>query len=759
MSVLKKNISILSLLTLVFLSVPTFAFAEGTITGIEGILWSLVNTVFGFFMGLAGLLLNYGVTAFVIGFGDQFSSSGVGFVVDALWINVRDIFNITFIFGLVYIGFKMILNSDDSGTRRALVSLILAALLVNFSLFFTKVIVDFSNILATQIVTGGFGDVVNGKGISDHFMNAMNLTSLWGGDKSVGDVGYGYIFGAAILFIVGTFVFAAGGIMLIIRYAALNLYMVMSPLMFLGWVFPGLQRVTSDYWKGFLGRAFFAPAYLLLVFFAYSIINQFYNSQSAGPNFKTLFNSKGNDIEASFGATLAPFILTCIFLIAAVVVASKLSADGASTAMKMGQSLSRRAQRGATRMAGGIAGGATFGLAARAGRNTAGRRAHYLLNSQDAKARNFRDNASKTLSGKLKFQAAQKLAGASFDGRQVNGLGAATGLGSGVTGGWDKRIKDNKQNEQDFAKALGTNDILEADGKTVREEFKARVDEATENELRTNAGIKAAEANKVAKETEKAAAEVANETAKKELAIKQEAIAKAKEPFNKKVLELEAKLERAIKFQPDNTREREAIQKELDETRQSVSGDLDAIDTRFKPELEAAEKEVKDTDAKIKEATAALTASGKIIEQSIANAKKIAQNNVKYARQNDYADQLDKSANFWAGRSTEEDIATGSLAANFGAGAGMAAGSLVGGIALAPLLGAAVAGTAASGRGATQRASAAHIRSLYSGEAKGIADLENQIKQTNLMSEAFARASREQGAFTPPPAPAPDTAS
>ncbi|MCA9354108.1 MAG: hypothetical protein KC877_01160 [Candidatus Kaiserbacteria bacterium] len=385
MKKLRHYLPALLLLTpVVVLLFPNVTFAADP-DAIHEVLWGVVVSFFGHVLaGTGGLLLNYGVNDFVIGFGHYFNSGGVGVAVNQLWASVRDLFNITFIFGLVYLGFRMILNSDDSSTRRALVYLILAALLVNFSLFITKFVVDFSNVLATQIVTNGFplGSTIPGAkmgdwwydkyDISGSFMNDLGITTLFGQESlktAVSNKGglssggyYGFIFGAMILFIIMAFVFAAGGILLIIRFAALCLYMVLSPLMFLGWVFPQLQSVTSKYWRGFLGRAFFAPLYLLLVYFAGKIIYQFYGSKVNGePNFAAIFGRDGASIQANFGGTIPPFVLSCVFLIAAIVVANKMSADGSAAAIRIGQNLKNRAQRRLQRTAQAVPGAAWRG--------------------------------------------------------------------------------------------------------------------------------------------------------------------------------------------------------------------------------------------------------------------------------------------------------------------------------------------------------------------------------------------------------------
>jgi hypothetical protein len=360
-----KKLYIFPLLALLLL-LPGVASADF----ITDTLYSIVVSVFGSFAGLGGLILNYSINNYVVGFGDHFSTGGVGVAVNTLWTVVRDLFNLTFIFGLLYIGFRMILDSENSNTRRWLAYLIIAALLVNFSLYITKVVVDFSNILATQIVVNGFAyttDPITNVAkvdVSGSFMSSLGIQELFSiksipTDIEGGGGAFGYIFGSAIIFIVMAFVFAAGGFLLIIRYAVLVLYMILSPLMFLGWVFPQLQSFTTKYWTGFLGRAFFAPIYILMLYFADTIIRSYYNYQEVttggdGPAYTQVFGSGGgSSVEANFGNTIPPFILACIFLIAALIISQKMGAQGATTAVNMGRNISNRAkqvvQRQATR--------------------------------------------------------------------------------------------------------------------------------------------------------------------------------------------------------------------------------------------------------------------------------------------------------------------------------------------------------------------------------------------------------------------------
>ncbi|USN89147.1 MAG: hypothetical protein H6780_01875 [Candidatus Nomurabacteria bacterium] len=460
MSSRTHHITIITILVTLLMLVPLLSFAQGSeAPWFQQALWSLVVGFFGRLVGLAGLALDWGVNEYVVGFGTNFLTSGIGGAVDILWVAVRDIFNITFIFGLVFIGLKMILNSDDPGTRRWLVSLIMAALLVNFSLYITKTVVDFSNIMATQIAKGfpkdaSTGDLTVSLGFMDTF-GIQNILST--GDSAMpktetDGAGYAYIFGAMILFIVTAFVFAAGAIMLFIRYAALCLYMVLSPLMFLSWVFPQMSSITSKYWHGFLGRSFFAPIYLLLVYFSIYLLNAWAKVMSVNgqkPNYPETFSGMGSATLTNFGSTLPPFMLACIFMIAAVVVANKMGADGASTMIGFGKNLQGRAQRSLQR--------AAIRTTKSAAANTAGRGARRLsyatgaaLDRQISRMQNANKN---TVAGKLARKVGNSVV---VDDLRREGSTKLKNAKFGM-----KYTRDEEQNRKDTINAqVGANDVV-----------------------------------------------------------------------------------------------------------------------------------------------------------------------------------------------------------------------------------------------------------------------------------------------------------
>lgn len=704
----------LSLLTamLVFSALfllPQLLFAQETngeknwmMAGLQGLLYSIINVVFGTLAGLAGLLLNEAVTTYVIGFGDLYKDSGLGYTIDNLWSTVRDIFNLTFIFGLVYIGFKMIFNSGDSSAKRMLGSLVLAALLVNFSLFITKFVIDFSNIAAAQLAEG-----FNNAGtyaISDGFMNLMGISGLFSTGGSLADMttskGFAFIFGSLILYIVAAFVFAAGGMLLIIRFVVLNIYMILSPLMFLGMVFPGFSNVSREYWSGFLSRAFFAPAYILMLYFAHQILVNMKGVGAGTAQMAEVFGS-ANPVP-SFASTIPYFILTAVFMIAALVVAQKMGAQGATSALAIG----KRMSTGTRKYVQGKAGSATFGAAASASQRTIGYGAQKLSNNKK-----LNTWAGKSWVGEKTLKATRVVADTSFDARQVAGFGAAAGIGTGVKGGYNSRIAAKNKADADFAKSLGETKVeKDLTGNYVDAEIKERV--------------------------EKNLAEITADP-KSTLSLRTQMEAEAKQ----KATAAKAALEEAKKNS-------DTAQKTLTDKIQKL--EQDKKKTILQPELDKIDSELAEANAELTKSGAAVVTlqqdfnkATKAAEKATDNVKKAqaeaveaAESRVTFEKQLAFIQRQEQSAAKW--RSGIAKV-TGSAAAGGGAlytGLGSAGAIGATGVGLAFAAGAPIV----SSFGAQNQESADNLRKIYGKDGtvrKKAKDKEDNLK---ILSEQIKSA-------------------
>ncbi len=433
------------------------------------LIYGVVVGVFGRILLFGAGILSFAVNYFVIGAGEVFTNWGVGYAVDQTWSTVRDFFNLTFIFGLVYIGFKMILGSDDSRAQKTLLSLIGAALLVNFSLFITKFVVDVANSAAAMMAmalkdSSGTAITSNlGTGLVNllHLSSALNIGAAEAGDaaevmseSAVKAVVIAFI--TVILFSIAAFTFAVGGILLIVRFIVLAFYMIFSPLMFLGWVFPDFNNYSRKYWSGFLSQAFMAPAYIFCLYFSIIVLQNFeYHLPSGGLDLSFVVAKLGdNSMLAAFY-----YVFAIILFLGSASVAKKMAKDGGGAVMDTTLRVVNRAEKiGSNTLkvvtvgaAAGAAGASVRGVSSGAG--FAGRR---VIGGTADKLRNNTNLQKATTQSGLGGFAARRLMGASetlsdasFDVRNVKvgkkTLGERTGSGKGAKKGYATRMKDREK--------------------------------------------------------------------------------------------------------------------------------------------------------------------------------------------------------------------------------------------------------------------------------------------------------------------------
>jgi len=707
----KATISITLVATLLLLF-PWIVFGQLDIDDpIQTFFWKFVNLVFGWFVWVGGTLLDHAITSYVVGFGDQFRDTGLGFAVHELWTMVRDFFNLFFIFGLVYIGFKMILNSGDSKARHMLAGIVMAGLLVNFSLFFTKFIVDFSNVMATQLA-GAFTTTSGDYEAAASFANVLGITSLFGfgGPEGLDAVqkggGFAYIFGTMVLYLILGFVLAAGGLLLMIRFVVLNIYMILSPVMFLGWVFPGMADLSQTYWKGFLKRAFFAPAYLMMLYFAYFVTHQFTVSTSR-ESFAELFVN-ADSAAKSFDTTIPFFIIICGFLVAAILVAQKMGAEGANLSVSLGKKMAGQAGR--------AAGSMTLGVAAAGSRQVVGGTAHLISQNKSFQEWTAKDRTGIT---RQAMNLTRGVANSSFDARQ--GLGMTGVLGKGKTGGYTTRVKEQEKADTELKQFFNKTNIKDKNGKLTKEAQK-KVDEA----LKKDKSYADAEKKKTA-----------TKEANKKLKDKETKLNDAKKPKLKELNDLETKLKATDE---KNVVEINRIEKEM----QTTKLEIESIENSF-----GAENLAKDIAAGATAEKVATAEATRIHDQIT----KQTEADLIYGNQIAFQQRLDSSGEFWQHKAVQ--------VASAGA-AGAAAAVLTGGLSL-PVTGAIALAAAGAGAATSktygmqnQQVAAAMARKT-GGTGLEIEKKDKESKQIALLSKQIKDNDAADNK-NEPPAPSQETA-
>ncbi len=195
--------------------------------------------------------------------------------------------NLGFVLAIIIIALATILRQETYGVKQILWKLVVAAILVNFSLPIAGVIIGFSNSFSTYFMkalpggggAAGFADALAGA-FSPHrpFLDIQldpNATAT-----SVGvDAGatlasivtplYGLVFALAML-TVTIITLATLVAMLLIRYITLSILLILMPLVWLLWIFPAFSSHFSKWWSEFLRWTFFAP---IVIFFLYLSIS------------------------------------------------------------------------------------------------------------------------------------------------------------------------------------------------------------------------------------------------------------------------------------------------------------------------------------------------------------------------------------------------------------------------------------------------------------------------------------------------------
>ncbi len=226
-------------------------------------------------LGLVGLLFDTIMNYTVVGM----KANLPGTVINAGWADIRDIGNLVFIFMAIYIGIKTIIGGTDGNTKKLIRNLILAALLVNFSLFFTQILIDASNILAISF----YNLIVQGKtgvdAFTATFAGPLGLPSLWSfpglsgtsqAISSLSSLGFLTIIvvgvGGSFFLLLTAVTFATAGVLFVIRFVVIIFLLILSPIAFLfAFLTPNLKDMANQWWKTLMGQLIFAPLYMILI--------------------------------------------------------------------------------------------------------------------------------------------------------------------------------------------------------------------------------------------------------------------------------------------------------------------------------------------------------------------------------------------------------------------------------------------------------------------------------------------------------------
>ncbi len=416
----------------------------GALSQVGSVIGGVLTYIGSFIAWLGGEILYYSIDFFILKTHQLIgNTTPIGNSINTVWTLIRDICNLAFIAGFIYVGIRLIIDADSSSARKTLASIIIAAFLINFSLLISKLVVDVGNYVAVEIYNVTMSTLPQGANISSAFGEALGLPGFYKLNAETtqaakAGANFAFYFMACILLIVAGFVLAAGGILLMIRFVVLVLILCFSPLLFAATIFPATGGTAKELWKKLISYSLFAPAYLLMLVISLFIMKGVVTAIRGRAEMGGALQTGAAD---QFGVVIS-FGVAIFFLILSLQVSQKFGMIGADK-------VTSYAKKGM--------GAATVGMAARLGRTTAGRAGNWISDRSGLKDAASRRGPLGTLArGALK--GSRKVADSSFDARKVAGIGATLGIGEGAKGGYQTVLKEHKEKEEKFARSLGTLD-------------------------------------------------------------------------------------------------------------------------------------------------------------------------------------------------------------------------------------------------------------------------------------------------------------
>ena len=318
-------------------------------------------------------------------------------MVNTGWDIVLSFANLGFVLAIIVIAIATILRVQQYGAKNLLGKLIAAALLVNFSLMIAGVFMDSANVF-TNFFTKQFGSanlsmklaaLIQPQTLSDPLSSgsqmdwvekysrgvlklldmsspALKLLGLsaekmaWGNVKDLGPGNLLTIIASFFFQILFTFlsvlVLLAIGIMLFTRYVYLGILLIISPIVWLFWIFPATSNLWGQWWKHFLRWTFFAPIMMFFLFLAISLMGTAPLSQPANQDalqFAQQFQAKQQGLPIDL-MKFGNMVVVLGLLLGGLIAANSMGIHGSKAFMGMAQGAGKWA-RGTIRGLPGLA--------------------------------------------------------------------------------------------------------------------------------------------------------------------------------------------------------------------------------------------------------------------------------------------------------------------------------------------------------------------------------------------------------------------
>jgi hypothetical protein len=293
-------------------------------TVLMNVLW-----LFSWVLRGANYLFNLVIQLTVVRFAEYANNPGL----KGAWSIARDLVNVSLLFVLLYAALGLVFESINIDSKKMVKNVILVALLINFSFFFTGFVIKTSNTVSVFLYNkaGGESEVGQRPDITTRLFKgrvALSMGKLpksepgtpeattWGGI-------IGTFIGDFILILITSIALLAAMVMFAVRFIKLLILLVLSPFAFLGLALGGKMQDSTNKWMKTLTDMCIFPIVFLLFLLMTSMMSQVLGAAGG----------TGTDWFEAWIATLVNVVIINGLIVGGLMAASSFGATGGNWAM------------------------------------------------------------------------------------------------------------------------------------------------------------------------------------------------------------------------------------------------------------------------------------------------------------------------------------------------------------------------------------------------------------------------------------------
>lgn len=309
----------------------------------------------GSILRFSGAMFDFAINHIIINFKDTLDTQmHLMPIINGGWTFFRDLANILIIGIFVFIAISLILGLTEYGQKKLIARVLIIAVLLNFSLLFTKIIIDASNFAAYTIYsqTAGAAPAAGGPvvfSIAEKILKPLHISGTWDTSDlakavynqsefsgSLKALAFG-LFGFLILATLSV-VILYGAFLIIARAIMFILLMLTAPLAYATYLSPHFEASQfgwGNWWKALINNAAFAPLFMMFLSVSILIMQSSAGSIGPGNTLGAFDNDPMKQVLADGWHIIFAYILGTGLLFTSIRLSSSLA--GSISGVKIGQ--------------------------------------------------------------------------------------------------------------------------------------------------------------------------------------------------------------------------------------------------------------------------------------------------------------------------------------------------------------------------------------------------------------------------------------